>query len=338
MPRNSKSFKHLEPQVALHYFRLSSSQSEVIVQPSWPWENREEQRYLVESSLNQLEQIDFILMIVLMSAGTGNPAMKTLTFLCSSCNLIEFFFSPLLCTCFKRSRHCYFSFTCAPRFFNHTSITKQTNKFRAYAADTNIDMSYEIQRGQGRLWTLIRNICTGQDAQPEHPSTKSCCLLLHTCICWPVSCWQRGGGGGEMAGGGLGAARNKMIIINCLSAECMIYEAKVGPVEVSHWISRGICLAVLAACCTLGSDVCITLLTLCFPLQHPAPPPTASSCFKYSTPLIALLSSAIHLHICFSLRPACLWRLEHIKRWHKQSLTLALNTTLRWLKRERREL
>ena len=53
----------------------------------------------------------------------------------------------------------------------------------------------------------------------------------------------------------------------------MIYEAKVGPVEVSHWISRGICLAVLAACCTLGSDVCITLLTLRFPLQHPAPPP-----------------------------------------------------------------
>lgn len=36
----------------------------------------------------------FILMKVLMSAGTGNPATKTLTFLCSNSNLIEFFFFP----------------------------------------------------------------------------------------------------------------------------------------------------------------------------------------------------------------------------------------------------
>lgn len=49
----------------------------------------------------------------------------------------------------------------------------------------------------------------------------------------------------------------------------MIYGAKVGPVEVSQWISRGICLVVLAACCSLGTDVCITLLATRFPLQHP---------------------------------------------------------------------
>lgn len=120
-------------------------------------------------------------MKVLMSAGTGKPAMKTLTCLCSNSNLIEFFLPPSLCTCFKRSflpRHCYFSFTYAPRFFNHTSITKQTNKFRAYAADTNIDMSYEIQRSRERLWTLIHNICTKKDAQPEHPATKACSCTL----------------------------------------------------------------------------------------------------------------------------------------------------------------
>lgn len=39
----------------------------------------------------------------------------------------------------------------------------------------------------------------------------------------------------------------------------MIYGAKVGPVEVSERISRGICLAVMAACCALGAAVCITL-------------------------------------------------------------------------------
>lgn len=130
----------------------------------------------LRAAKNELEQIDFILMKVLMSAGIGNPATKPLTYLCSASNLIVLLL-PLVRTCFKRSfllRHCYFSFTCALRFFNHTSTTKQTNKFRAYAADTNIDMSYEIERARERLWTLILNICT---RQPEHPSTKSHCLL-----------------------------------------------------------------------------------------------------------------------------------------------------------------
>lgn len=119
---------------------------------------------------------------VLMSAVTGNPTTKTLKFLCSNSNLIVFLV-PLVCTCLQRgflSRHCYFSFTCALRFFNHTSITKQTNKFRAYTADTNTDMSYEIEKARERLWTLILNICAGQ---PEHPSTKSHCLLSHSCVC-----------------------------------------------------------------------------------------------------------------------------------------------------------
>lgn len=190
-------------------------------------------------------------------------------FLCS--NLIVFLL-PLLRTCFTRSflpRHCYFSFTCALRFFNHTSITKQTNKFRAYAADTNIDMSYEIQRGRERLWTLIHNICTGQDAQQEHPSTKSLSLLSHPCICWNVSCLKRGKEPWQV--GALGQMRIKWSLLTVKVLNAMIYEAKVGPVEVSRWISRGICLAVLAVCCTLGSDVCITLLTSRFPLRHPPP-------------------------------------------------------------------
>lgn len=149
-----------------------------------------------------------------MSAGTGNPAMKTLTFLCSNSNL-KVSRLPLVRTCFKTSflrRRCYFSFTCALRFFNHTSTTKQTNKFRAYAADTNIDMSYEIRRARERLWILIPNICT---RQPEHPSTKSCCLLSHTCVCCLMLKEKMEGGGGLLE-----ADRNKIIIINCLSAEC----------------------------------------------------------------------------------------------------------------------
>lgn len=66
---------------------------------------------------------------VLMSAASCNPATKTLTFLCCTSNLIEFFSFPLLGTCFKRSflpRRCYFSFTCALRFsIIHPLLSKQ---------------------------------------------------------------------------------------------------------------------------------------------------------------------------------------------------------------------
>lgn len=142
--------------------------------------------------------------------GSGNPATKTLTSLRSDRNLIVALL-PWLRTCFKRSfppRHCYFSFSCALRFFNHTSIPKQTNKFRAFAADTNIEMSYEIRRSRekARLKALIHNICTGQDTQP----------VSHAGNCWPVWCWKRGRWQVE----GVGANRSKMIIINCLGAEC----------------------------------------------------------------------------------------------------------------------
>lgn len=61
----------------------------------------------------------------------------------------------------------------------------------------------------------------------------------------------------------------------------MIYGAEVGPVEVSNQISRGICLVVMAACCTLGAAVCIMLLTSRFSSPtHPfpqQPPPDLSA-------------------------------------------------------------
>lgn len=101
------------------------------------------------------------------------------TFLYFNSNLIEFLFFPSLRTCFKRrflARRCYFSFTCAPRFFNHTSITKQTNKFRACAADTNIDVSYEIQRSREKAL----------DPNTQHlywtRRTTGASLLVHTRI------------------------------------------------------------------------------------------------------------------------------------------------------------
>lgn len=74
------------------------------------------------------------------------------------------FLLPWFCTCFKRSflPDVVIFHLLVPSGFNHTSITKQTNKFRAYTADTNIDMSYEIQRSRERLSKLMHNICAGQ--------------------------------------------------------------------------------------------------------------------------------------------------------------------------------
>lgn len=99
----------------------------------------------------------------------------------SGCNLIVSLLllgpRPSARTCFKRSplaADCYFSFRRALGFFNHMSVTKQTNKFRACAADTNIDVSYEIERARERLWCLMLNICRRRAA---HPSAKSHCLL-----------------------------------------------------------------------------------------------------------------------------------------------------------------
>lgn len=52
--------------------------------------------------------------------------------------------------------------------------------------------------------------------------------------------------GGGVAGGAVGGAGIKQSLLTVQVLNVMIYGAKVGPVEVSHWISRGICLAVLA--------------------------------------------------------------------------------------------
>lgn len=194
-----------------------------------------------------------------------------------------------------------------------------------------------------RLWTLIHNICTGQDAQPERPSTKSRYLLLHTCICWPVSCWKSVRGGGRtMAGGGVGADRNKMIIINCLSAECYDLWNQSGAswgvtLDFQRHLSCGFGSLLYLGFRCLHHTPDIQFLSPTHPPTPQQPPPALSTVHLWSLPF-PLLKPSIHLHICFSLRPACLWRLERIKRWHKHSLTLALNTTLRWLKRERREL
>lgn len=101
-------------------------------------------------------------------------------FLCSDSNLISFFFPPPSSsyTCFKREPSAetllFFIYLC-PQVFQSNIITKQTNKFRACAADTNIDMSYEIWRSWERLWPQIHNICTGQEQsiRPERPAVRS---------------------------------------------------------------------------------------------------------------------------------------------------------------------
>lgn len=58
----------------------------------------------------------------------------------------------------------------------------------------------------------------------------------------------------------------------------------------------------LAVCCTLGSDVCITLLTSRFPLQHPRalqPPPSLSTIHLWSVLKPSICTSAFHwgLHV-----------------------------------------
>lgn len=133
-----------------------------------------------------------------MSARTGYPATKTRTLLRSGGNLIVFSSLPSARTCFKRSflcRQCYFSFTCALGFFNHTSVTKQTNKFRAYAADTNIDMSYEIERA--------REKALGPNAQHLHQTSRASLYkvlppaVTHLCLWSHVEAGSGKGRGGQ---------------------------------------------------------------------------------------------------------------------------------------------
>lgn len=118
-----------------------------------------------------------------MSAGTCNPD-KRLTFLCAISQFLPFPSStPASRRALSLSRDMLFFIYLCPQVFNHTSITKQTNKFRPYAPDTNIDMSYESQRSRERLWTLIHNICSRQDWSNPVPQLASVALSnVLTCL------------------------------------------------------------------------------------------------------------------------------------------------------------
>lgn len=154
-----------------------------------------------------------------------------------------------------------------PPGFNHASVAKQTNKFRAFAADTNIDMSYEIQGSWERLWSLMRNIWMRRSSNLRSCSRR--CSLT----------WRGG------------AHTNKMIIIISQVLNVESYGATVRLLEVSHRISRSICLVGLAAR-TWSSDVCVWHPPL--PIQHTSGSPSRRPSVRASAG-----TSAFH---CTSLR------------------------------------
>lgn len=175
-------------------------------------------------------------------------------------------------------------------------------------------------RGPGkRLWAVMLNICT---RQAEHPSTKSCRLLSHTCVFGLMlkQGVEKGGGTDE----------DKIIFVSCLSVECYDLWCQSG----ASWGVRAHFQRHLS--CGYGSLLCLRCSCLHHAPWHPTSPSSSSppstdgpgTVHLWSLALFPSVKTIRHppAHLLFIGGPACLRRLERIKRWHKRGLALALNT------------